>query len=129
MKYAEIILGKTYNVLLSGKIRSVKLIGEHHAGGFFGVNLTTGREVRIPSAKMILKECPEPKTLPFGHTDTVEVTLVRGDDFTRILCRCPSDDSCPLEEFEKVGSTLTLGEWTRQEGWEILSYRPVEVIR
>ena len=50
MKKADVTIGATYIVKVSGKLTKVRLTGESPYGGWIGLNLATQREVRIRSA-------------------------------------------------------------------------------
>ena len=50
MKKAEVEIGSTYIVKVSGVLARVRITGEPPYGGWRGKNLTTGREIRIRSA-------------------------------------------------------------------------------
>lgn len=50
MKKRDVEIGAVYLVRVSGRLVPVRVTGESPYGGFNGVNLTTGREVRIRSA-------------------------------------------------------------------------------
>jgi len=47
---SQVVLGKVYNVKVSGKVQPVRLVGESRFGGWDGVNTNTGRAVRIRTA-------------------------------------------------------------------------------
>lgn len=60
MKKADVKVGKTYIVKVSGKLSRVKLTNEvKRAGGWMGINLDTGREVRIKTGGRLRREIPE----------------------------------------------------------------------
>ena len=50
MKKADVTIGATYIVKVSGKLTRVRLTRESPYGGWDGLNLATQREVRIRSA-------------------------------------------------------------------------------
>ena len=50
MKKAEITIGSRYVAKISGKLTVVRITSEASYGGWFAVNTTTGREVRIRTA-------------------------------------------------------------------------------
>jgi len=50
MKKNDIKIGEQYIAKISGKLVPVKVVSESPYGGWFGLNTTTGREVRIRSA-------------------------------------------------------------------------------
>jgi len=50
MKKADVRIGATYIVKVSGKLTKVRLTRESPYGGWEGVNLATHREVHIRSA-------------------------------------------------------------------------------
>jgi hypothetical protein len=47
MKKDEIVIGKTYQVKVSGKIQPVRITGKKLNGGWTGINTNTGRDVNI----------------------------------------------------------------------------------
>ena len=53
MKKAEVILGATYTVKVSGKLVGVRLVSESRHGGWDGINTVTNRVVRIKSAQRL----------------------------------------------------------------------------
>ena len=53
MKKAEVELGATYLVKVSGKVTPVSIVAEHHRKGWTGINLRTNRTVRILSAQRL----------------------------------------------------------------------------
>lgn len=50
MKKADVSVGETYAVKVSGKVVGVRLVAESPHGGWVGRSLATGREVRIRTA-------------------------------------------------------------------------------
>jgi hypothetical protein len=54
MKADQIKVGRTYAVAIKGGRAEVKVTGKGHPGGWDGVNLLTGRNVHIRTAKMVL---------------------------------------------------------------------------
>ena len=50
MKKADVTIGSTYIVKVSGKLTKVRITRESPYGGWDGLNLATHREVRIRSA-------------------------------------------------------------------------------
>lgn len=56
----NIKIGTTYIVKVSGKLTQVRITRAHDRGGWFGVNLTTGREVRIRTAARLRVEAKLP---------------------------------------------------------------------
>ena len=53
MKKNEVEIGKVYIVKVSGRLTRVRLTGENPYGGWDGINVTTGRKVRIKSARRL----------------------------------------------------------------------------
>ena len=70
MKKADIEIGKTYVVKVSGILAPVRITGESRYGGWDGVNTKTNRTIRIKSAQRIRRPWTDP-TLPpyqlYGH--------------------------------------------------------------
>ena len=58
MKKNGIKVGSTYIVKVSGTLAKVRLTREHARGGWCGINLATGREVRIRTAARLRSEAP-----------------------------------------------------------------------
>jgi hypothetical protein len=72
MQKHNIKLGSTYIVKVSGTLTKVRITREHDRGGWYGINLATGREIRIRTAARLRKEAsPEgpqwPVRNPRGH--------------------------------------------------------------
>ena len=63
MKKQEAKLGATYQVKVSDKLTSVKLIETHAAGGWVGLNLKTNKRVRIKTAQRLRKLVAEAPTV------------------------------------------------------------------
>jgi hypothetical protein len=55
MKAAEVELGGIYVVNVSGRRVPVKVTGENQYGGWNGINMKTGRDVRIHSSRRLQK--------------------------------------------------------------------------
>jgi hypothetical protein len=53
MKKAEIEIGETYLIKVTGKVCKVKITGENRHGGWDGINTETKRCVRIKSAQRV----------------------------------------------------------------------------
>jgi hypothetical protein len=65
MKQSQVKLGGTYTVKVSGVLVPVKLVRENSRGGWDGVNVTTGRAVRIRTAARLRKEhALSPQSIP-----------------------------------------------------------------
>jgi hypothetical protein len=65
MKKNEVQIGATYQVSVTGKLASVKIVRENPHGGWNGVNVDTKREVRIKSAQRLRKRLDAaPRALP-----------------------------------------------------------------
>jgi hypothetical protein len=56
MKKADVSIGKTYIVKVSGKLARVKLTNDARSGGWMGINLDTNREVRIKTGGRLRRE-------------------------------------------------------------------------
>ena len=56
MKTADVQIGETYAVKVSGNVVPVVLNEEHHNGGWVGTNQQTNRRVRVKSARRL--RCP-----------------------------------------------------------------------
>jgi len=57
MKKADVKVGQVYWAKVSNKTARVKINGPCSYGGWFGVNLSTKRRVRIKSARRLLGPC------------------------------------------------------------------------
>jgi hypothetical protein len=64
MKKAEVEIGVVYVVKVSGVLRDVRITRESEYGGWVGVNLATGRKIRIRGAQRIRR-----KKDVFAHRD------------------------------------------------------------
>ena len=64
MKKAEVQIGSTYIVKVSGVLAKVRITGESPYGGWHGKNLATGREIRIRSAARLRRPANE---APYGR--------------------------------------------------------------
>ena len=58
MQKHNVKIGATYLVKVSGRLARVRLTREHDRGGGDGVNLATGREIRIRTAARLRAEVP-----------------------------------------------------------------------
>ena len=58
MQKQNVKVGATYIVKVSGRLARVRLTREHDRGGWYGVNLATGREIRIRTAARLRAEVP-----------------------------------------------------------------------
>jgi hypothetical protein len=56
MKKADVSVGNTYIVKVSGKLARVKLTNVCRQGGWMGVNLDTNRSVRIKTGGRLRRE-------------------------------------------------------------------------
>lgn len=65
MKKADVVLGKTYVVKVSGHLAPVKLESVSPYGGWNGRNTRTGREIHIRSASKLRRE-----HVPYNDTGT-----------------------------------------------------------
>ncbi len=65
MRKADVVLGRTYIVKVSGKLAKVRLDREcTYGSGWLATNVATGREIRIRSAARLRGEAPEPTVKP-----------------------------------------------------------------
>jgi hypothetical protein len=60
MQKHNVKIGATYLVKVSGTLAKVRLTRESDRGGWYGVNLATGREIRIRTAARLRSELPAP---------------------------------------------------------------------
>ena len=56
MQKHSVKIGTTYIVKVSDKLAKVRLTREHDRGGWYGINLATGREIRIRTAARLRSE-------------------------------------------------------------------------
>jgi len=56
MQKHNIKVGSTYIVKVSGTLTKVRIAREHDRGGWSGINLATGREIRIRTAARLRSE-------------------------------------------------------------------------
>ena len=56
MQKQNVHIGTTYIVKVSGTLAKVRLTREHARGGWYGINLATGREIRIRTAARLRAE-------------------------------------------------------------------------
>lgn len=61
MKKAEVQIGERYVAKISGKLTVVKLGRACDHGGWWAVNVNTGREVRIRTAAKLRRAANEPR--------------------------------------------------------------------
>lgn len=64
MKKKDVVVGATYAVKVSGKIVPVRVYATHHAGGWYGLNTYTDREVRIRTAGRLRHRVVEREVAP-----------------------------------------------------------------
>ena len=62
MQKHNVKIGTTYIVKVSGTLAKVRLTREHVRGGWYGINLATGREIRIRTAARLRAEAPAAQT-------------------------------------------------------------------
>ncbi len=58
MQKHNVRVGSTYIVKVSGTLAKVRITREHARGGWYGINLATGREIRIRTAARLRFEVP-----------------------------------------------------------------------
>lgn len=62
MQKHNVKVGSTYIVKVSGSLAKVCITREHERGGWYGINLATGREIRIRTAARLRFEVPSSAT-------------------------------------------------------------------
>jgi len=77
MKKNSVSLGSIYTAKVSGDVTMVQLTREHHLGGWYGVNLATGREIRIRTAARLRSEVK-----PAGEGQCDQIRKLRQGEFT-----------------------------------------------
>lgn len=85
MKQADVHIGSTYIVKVSGKLTRVRITRECNYGGWYGINLTTNREIRIRTAGRLRRE-----VVPAGDGRLEQIRNLRTqgisyDEATRII--------------------------------------------
>jgi hypothetical protein len=58
MQKQNVKVGSTYIVKVSGTLARVRITRAHDRGGWCGINLATGREIRIRTAARLRFEAP-----------------------------------------------------------------------
>ena len=76
MQKHNIKVGTTYIVKVSGTLAKVRLTREHPRGGWYGINLVTGREIRIRTAARLRSE-----VTPKGERGPEQIRNPRSPDF------------------------------------------------
>ncbi len=69
MKKAQVQIGDTYIVKVSGVLAKVRITAESPYGGWSGTNLATGREIRIRSAARLRR--------PADQQEKEDATIIR----------------------------------------------------
>jgi hypothetical protein len=68
MQKHNVKVGSTYIVKVSGTLARVRITREHDRGGWYGINLATGREIRIRTAARLRNEAsPEGPRTPLRN--------------------------------------------------------------
>jgi hypothetical protein len=58
MQKHNVKVGSIFIVKVSGTLARVRITREHDRSGWYGINLTTGREIRIRTAARLRHEAP-----------------------------------------------------------------------
>ena len=100
MKKTEVQLGSVYKCKVSGKLVSVKITNENPSGGWQGLNLNTGKSVRIKSAQRlrtrVANSAPKAKTATKATTPAKQgPTGERGGKGGKPVAQ-PGDHAKPL---------------------------------
>ena len=77
MTKAQVSIGTTYIVKVSGALAKVRLTRECEYGGWYGTNLATGREIRIRTAARLRSAIT-----PAGETRIEQIRNLRADGMT-----------------------------------------------
>ena len=77
MQKQNVHIGTTYIVKVSSTLAKVRLTREHPRGGWYGINLATGREVRIRTAARLRSEAK-----PAGERRPEQIRNPRLPDFS-----------------------------------------------
>ena len=62
MKKKDVKIGETYVAKVSGILAPVKILGENRYGGWDGMNVRTGRPIRIKSAQRLRRVLGDKQT-------------------------------------------------------------------
>lgn len=77
MQKANVQIGHTYIVKVSGNLAKVKLTRECNYGGWYGTNLATGREIRVRTAARLRSEI-----IPVGDNRLDQIRNLRAQGMT-----------------------------------------------
>ena len=110
MQKHNVQIGTTYIAKVSGTLAKVRLTREHDRGGWYGINLATGREIRIRTAARLRSEVkPAPA---ISHDEALRIDgpvrvrrdplgldrlLHRAEGHTAQPCVCPLRDSSHMD--------------------------------
>ena len=64
MKKADVQIGAVYTAKVSGRLTHVRITGTCDYGGWVGINVATGREIRIRGAQRLRREVTAPVVAP-----------------------------------------------------------------
>ena len=82
MRKKDIIIGSTYVAKVSGKLATVRVVRESPYGGWDGVNVATGREIRVRSGARLRRPAtvraakastPASTSLPIGTRGAIYI--------------------------------------------------------
>lgn len=92
MKKADIVVGGTYVVRVSGHLVPVRLEAESVYGGWVGRNMRTGREIRIRTAGKLRRPYTEPSV---RQPSTVHAIIAWSGNPADETPRCGADKNDP----------------------------------
>lgn len=111
MKKAQVQVGKTYLVKVSGSIVPVKLTKEGTTSGWLGVNLRTGREIRIRTAGRLRREVLTYRELYRELVDKLNNTPkenLTDEEYGRLQGPVDQFQGMPAEKWDEVCPEKTI---------------------
>jgi hypothetical protein len=73
----DIKVGASYAAKVSGTVQVVKITAEHPAKGWVGVNVRTGRTIRILSAARLRRQVTAVDTIHVPNEKSGQITTLR----------------------------------------------------
>lgn len=114
MKKSEVKIGGVYSAKVSGKVVSIRIIGENHHGGWDATNLVTKKKIRVKSAQRLraavkaAKTRDEPSARP-PDPNRCATPRCKGEPalthLGRPLCQKCWDRQCEQEARQAEGQT------------------------
>jgi hypothetical protein len=91
MQKHNIQIGTTYIVKVSGTLAKVRLTREHPRGGWYGINLATGREIRIRTAARLRSEVKLAGEERPAQTRNPRLPDFKADELRRVVERAKAE--------------------------------------